>query len=183
MTPEALRKEIVDTFPIGTPPSDPIKPSIYESVHDGVDEVRAAFLGKEWTQVNVSNPVDHGFLQHAAGYLTFDAFTYYFPAFLCGFIEQSVRDKSVLCFLFIGQLNPQSASEQMQNFFLALTSQQSAVVADFLEYVWQRDNEIDAMLALENFWDVYLSADRRKAIAESDAAKRIYKTFGWTQKA
>jgi hypothetical protein len=183
MMPEALRKEIVDTFPIGTPPSEPIKPGIYESVHDGVDEVRAAFLGKEWTQVNVSNPVDHGFLQHATGYLTFDAFTYYFPAFLCGFIEQAARDKSVLCFLFISQLNPQSASDETQNFFQSLTPQQAAVIADFLEHVWQHDSDIAAMLALENFWDVYLSADRRKAIAESDAAERIYKTFGWTQKA
>jgi hypothetical protein len=183
MTPEALRKEIIAAFPIGTPPVDPIRSDVYESVHDGVAETRAAFLGKTWTQVDFSDASNYGFLEHAMVCLTFDAFSYYFPSLLYGFVEEDGQRDSFLFGTFLGQLNPQSASEQMQNFFLALTSQQSAVVADFLEYVWQRDNEIDAMLALENFWDVYLSADRRKAIAESDAAKRIYKTFGWTQKA
>lgn len=183
MTPESLLKEIIAAFPVGSPPAEPIKPDVYESVHDGVAETRAAFLGKTWIQVDFSVASNGGFLEHAMVCLTFDALSYYFPAFLYRFVEESRRRATALFGTFLGQLNPQNGSEPLQNFFLSLPSRQAAVVADFLEYVWQHDHQVDAMLALENFWDIYLSPDRKKAISDSDAAKRIYKTFGWTQKA
>lgn len=167
---EELKYEILGRFELCAFEADPIRSDVHEITHRGVDAVRRTFEGKLWSDVNMHSEIAN--IGDSIVFLTFDAYCYFFPAFLMQLTDASLI-ASNLCESFIDHVNPRNVDEKLVTFYLELGERKQTIVAQFLAYEWAHFQDTSALDALEDFWDAFLTTDQRKAVYESPEAIHI----------
>ena len=173
--PEILREKVIATFPTGGVPIHSVKNDVHESTHSGVDFTRRSFEGVQWTDVDLTQ--NHAQLADALVFLTNDAYTYYFPAFLTLLSDSQAYPHSLLIESFLQKVNARNADDWTLNFYLELGTERSEIVAMCLEFCWWRHHDGLVLLALEDYWDSFLSQEQKQAIYQSPEALQINQKY------
>lgn len=167
---EELKYEILSCFERGAFEMDPIRTDVHEITHGGVDAVRGVFLGKSWPDVDMKSDIAN--IGYSIVFLSFDAYCYYFPAFLTQLTDASLISSS-LCESFIDHVNPGNIDEKLVNFYLELGERKQTIVARFLAYVWNHFQDVSALDALADFWDTFLTAEQKQVVHGSPQAMHV----------
>ena len=144
-SPDDLSAKIRDAFPDIAPPSFPVV------LHkcDECDQVKAAFLGKRWSEISLGTLRDH---YCSLPLLSPEAFRYYLPAFLLGAIKDMDHPNSSLHTFAIYSLLPDGLVRREKCGF---TVEQERAIIEFAR--WMASSAESA--AIELYWSCAAKTD------------------------
>lgn len=151
-----LRDAILENFELMPPPSQLLEEGIYEFLYAGVLEIREAFQGKYWNELDFTK-AEKNDLMFAFGSFTIEARQYYFPGLMLIFLNKEPREQQdLLCQSLIWAFDFEHYYyEGFGDYLLGLNPKQEKVVALFLKEMLDC-GDWEAKKALEHYWDMYL---------------------------
>jgi hypothetical protein len=150
---------ILSNFPVNGPPIMVVKEGIYESVHGGVFAMENAFHGKHWDDLDLLS-FEKEELSFSFLFFTPEARNYYFPGLMLSSLDKNLREKqsNLVCSFIDGLDFEYHYHEGFMEYLLNLNKEQESTVARFLLYLVDEGHygALEAMDALEHYWDMYL---------------------------
>ena len=155
---------LLSAFPVGDPPQEPTKGGIFL---DESECARSIFFGKRWTDLDLRNYKEWE-TQVLLGYLTPEAFKYYFPGLLFAFFDEDTRNNNAhLVYDFLGSILtiqlPISLDDpdyQIKNFLTNLSNSQKYPIALWIKKMEEDANDVltpRGWDALKAYWTPYLT--------------------------